>query len=293
MISKNLNGARILVTGSSGWLGSETLCFFSQILDPLDLRNLVSLSSDGRIFKVHQNEIHSKKFSELHKMDQFDIIIHLAFLLPNNLTTANASKYLDLNSSITQKMDKIFKRNPHALKIVMSSGAVNLDSGKTKSEEKLLYAKSKQEMETILQDDRTIILRLWSTTGHHLPLASSYAISDFINRAALDQEIFIKNNVKRSYVDFQNILSATLKFLIDSGHGIYNSGGEITTVENLATLVISALKSKSEIRLGSINGDPILDYISPESEIPKDYLTSHLSLESQVINTVTALNQSN
>lgn len=293
MISRLLNGARILVTGSSGWLGSETLCYFSQILDPTDLKNIVSLSSDGRIFKVHQNEIRSTKFSELHKMDEFDIIIHLAFLLPNNLTTADASKYLDLNSSITQRMDTIFKRNPHALKIVMSSGAVNLNSGKTKSEEKLLYAKSKQEMETILQDDHTIILRLWSTTGHHLPLTSSYAISDFINRAALDQDILIKNNVKRSYVDFQSILSSTLEYLVDSGHGIYNSGGEVTTLENLATLVISALKSRSEILLGNIHGDPGLDYISPESEIPKEYLTSHLSLESQVINTVTALNLSN
>jgi nucleoside-diphosphate-sugar epimerase len=226
-------------------------------------------------------------------MEEFDVIVHLAFLLPNSLTTTNASKYLDLNSSITRRMETIFKRNPNALKLVLSSGAVNLDSRNTNSEEKLLYAKSKQEMESILRDDQTIILRLWSTTGHHLPLTSSYAISNFINSAALDKEIFIKNNVKRSYVDFQDILSSTLKYLIDSGRGIYNSGGEITTVENLASLIISALKSRSEIHLGSSPGDASLDYISPESEMPKKYLTSHLSLESQVLNTVTALNLCN
>jgi nucleoside-diphosphate-sugar epimerase len=190
-------------------------------------------------------------------------------------------------------METIFKRNPDALKIVLSSGAVILDSGKIKSEGTNLYAKSKLEMESILQDDHTIILRLWSTTGHHLPLNSNYAISDFINRAALNQEILIKNNVKRSYIDFQDILGSALKYLIDSGRGIYNSGGEITTVENLANLVISTLKSKSKVELVNNSEGATLDYVSPECEIPKEYLTSHLTLESQIANTVASLNLSN
>ncbi len=287
------SGARILVTGSSGWLGTETLCYFSQVLDPLDLKNLVSLSSDGRTFEVHKRQIHSTAFSALRNIDGFDVIVHLAFLLPNNQITVDAPQYLELNSSITRRMETIFKRNPDALKIVLSSGAVNLDSGKTKSEGTNLYSKSKLEMESILQDDRTVILRLWSTTGHHLPLTSSYAISDFINRASLNQEILIKNNVKRSYIDFQDILGSSLKFLTDSGRGIYNSGGEVTTIENLANLVISTLKSSSEVQLVKTLETESLDYVSPECEIPKKYLTSHLSLESQVINTVTSLIISN
>jgi nucleoside-diphosphate-sugar epimerase len=255
----------------------------------MDQKNIVSLSSDGRIFEVHKNQIHSKAFSALKKTEDFDVIVHLAFLLPNNPMAADAPRYMELNSSITQTMDMMFKKNPNALKLVLSSGAVNLDPGNVKSEASLLYAKSKLEMESILRDDNTIILRLWSTTGHHLPFTSSYAISDFINRAALNQEILIKNNVKRSYVGFQDILGSTLKYLIDSGRGIYNSGGEVTTVENLANLVIAALKSKSEVQLGNTSEDASVDYISPECEIPKKYLTSHLSLESQVANTVASL----
>lgn len=293
MNPKVLSGARILVTGSSGWLGSETLCYFSQLLDPLDLENLVSLSSDGRTFEVHKRQIHSSAFSSLRNIGHFDFIIHLAFLLPNNQLTVDAPRYLELNSSITRRMDTIFKRNPEALKIVLSSGAVNLDPGNAKSDPTSLYAKSKLEMESILQDDHTIILRLWSTTGHHLPLTSSYAISDFINRASLNQDILIKSNVKRSYIDFQDILGSSLKYLIDSGTGIYNSGGEITTVENLANLVISALKSTSKVQLGNDSEGASMDYVSPECEIPKKYLTSHLSLESQVVNTVNSLVLSN
>lgn len=288
-----LSGARILVTGSSGWLGSETLCYFSQFLDPLDLENLVSLSSDGRTFKIHKRQIHSRTFSTLRNVDHFDVIIHLAFLLPNNQMTVDAPRYLELNSSITRRMDTIFKKNPDALKIVLSSGAVNLDPGNAKSDPTNLYAKSKLEMESILQDDHTIILRLWSTTGHHLPLTSNYAISEFIHLASLNQEILIKNNVKRSYIDFQDILGSSLKYLIDSGRGIYNSGGEITTVGNLANLVISALKSTSKVQLGNTSEGTSMDYVSPECEIPKKYLTSHLSLESQVVNTVTSLVLSN
>jgi nucleoside-diphosphate-sugar epimerase len=253
----------------------------------------VSLSSDGRTFKVHKNQIHSTAFSVLKEIEDFDVIVHLAFLLPSNQIAADAPRYMELNSSITQRMDTIFKKNPNDLKIVLSSGAVNLDPRNAKSEATLLYAKSKLEMESILQDDHTMILRLWSTTGHHLPLTSNYAISDFINRAALNQEILIKNNVKRSYIDFQDILGSALKYLIDSGRGIYNSGGEVTTVENLANLVISTLKSRSKVELVNNSEGASLDYVSPECEIPKRYLTSHLSLESQVFNTVTALNLSN
>jgi nucleoside-diphosphate-sugar epimerase len=293
LISRILDGARILVTGSSGWLGSETLCYFSKILDPLDQKNLVSLSSDGRTFKVHKNQIHSTAFSALKDIEDFDVIVHLAFLLPRNPIAADAPRYMELNSSITQKMDTIFKKNSNALKIVLSSGAVNLEPGNAKSEATHLYAKSKLEMESTLQDDHTIILRLWSTTGHHLPLNSNYAISDFINRAALNQEILIKNNVKRSYIDFQDILGSALKYLIDSGRGIYNSGGEITTIENLANLVISTLKSRSKVELVNNTEGATLDYVSPACEIPKQYLTSHLSLESQILNTVASLNLSN
>jgi nucleoside-diphosphate-sugar epimerase len=284
-----LSGARILVTGSSGWLGAETLCYLSQILDPFDLKNLVCLSSDGRTFEVHKKQVHSTAFSALRDINDFDVIFHLAFLLPNNQIMVDAPRYLELNSSITRKMDTIFKRNPDALKIVLSSGAVNLDFGKTKSNATNLYAKSKLEMESMLQDDHTVILRLWSTTGHHLPLTSNYAISDFINRAALNQEILIKNNVKRSYIDFQDILHSSVKYLIDSGRGIYNSGGEITTIENLANLVIATLRSRSEVKLTKSIGEAGLDYVSPECEIPKKYLTSHLPLRSQVVNTVTSL----
>lgn len=292
MISRILAGARILVTGTSGWLGSETLCYLSQILDPLDLKNLVSINSDGRTFEVHKRQIYSTTFSALHNIDDFDVIIHLAFLLPNNPIAANASRYLELNSLITQRMDAVFKKNPKALKIVLSSGAISLNLREAKSEANLLYAKSKLEAESILQDGQTIILRLWSTTGHHLPLTSSYALSDFINRAALSQDIFIKNNVRRGYVDFQNILGSTLRYLIDSGRGICNSGGEVTTLENLANLVVSTLQSRSEVQLGNNPRVASLDYVSPECEIPREYLTSHLNLESQVVNTVTSLDLS-
>lgn len=292
MIKSKLDGARILITGSSGWLGSEALCYLLRTLGPLALDNIVCLSSDGRVFNNHENRIQSESLFELHNFEGFDLIIHLAFLLPNNVVAADAPRYMELNSMITQKVEAIFKKNPKALKVLLSSGAVNLDSEISESEGKLLYARSKREMESALQDDQSIILRLWSTTGHHMPKNSSYAISDFMNRAVLNEDIRIRRNVKRSYIDFQDILGMSLGYILDFGRGIYNSGGQVTTVEDLAKLVISALNSKSEIVIeNSFVGDD-LNYISPECEIPKKYLTSPKSLESQVVNSMASLNQS-
>ncbi len=288
-MNKALNGARILVTGSSGWLGSETLCYLSKILDASTLGNLVGLSRDGRTLSVHGNKIQSTSFTELDNLEGFDLIIHLAFLLPDNSLVADASRFLEINSSITQKMDVIFRKNPQARKLVLSSGAVNLGSETSNSESKLLYARSKQEMESVLQDDSTVILRLWSATGHHLPLKSNYAIADFINRAALNQNILIRNNVKRSYVHFQSILEMSLGYLLDSGRGTFNSGGEVTSVEKLAKLVVSSLKSRSEIVIENTKVEQELHYISPECELPKKYFNVQMSLESQVIDTIASL----
>lgn len=292
MIKSKLDGARILITGSSGWLGSETLCYLLKTLGPLSLADMVCLSTDGRTFDVHENRIQSRSFWELHNFEGFDLIIHLAFLLPHNNVAAAAPRYMEINSRITQKMEMIFKKNPEALKVVLSSGAVNLDSEMSESEDKLLYARSKREMESVLQDDQSIILRLWSTTGHHMPINSSYAISDFINRAVLNENILIKSNAKRTYVDFQDILGMTLEYILDFGRGIFNSGGQVTTIEDMARLVISALNSKSEIFIENNFAGDDLNYISPECEIPKKYLTCPMSLESQVINTLTLLSRS-
>jgi nucleoside-diphosphate-sugar epimerase len=289
LLKPKLDGARILITGSSGWLGSETLCYLLRTLGSLSLGNIVCLSTDGRTFNVHENRIQSRTFLELHDTEGFDLIIHLAFLLPNNLIVADAARYIELNSTITRRMEMIFKKNPKALKVVLSSGAVNLDSEMSETEGKLLYARSKREMESVLQDDQSIILRLWSTTGHHIPVNSSYAISDFINRAILNENILIKRNVKRSYIDFQDILGMTLGYILDSGRGIYNSGGQVTTVEDLARLVISALNSNSEIIVENRAAVDDLNYISPECEIPTKYIVSPMSLESQVKNTLTSL----
>lgn len=290
MIKSQLDGARVLITGSTGWLGSETLCYLLKTLGPSALVNLVCLSTDGRTFNIHGSQIQTRSFTELHNIEGFDLIIHLAFLLPNNLIAADAPRYMTLNSKITRKMETIFKENPEALKVVLSSGAINLDSENSESDGKHLYARSKREMESVLQDDQSIILRLWSTTGHHIPLNSSYALTDFINRAVRNEKILIRSNVKRSYIGFQDILEMTLAFILDSGRGIYNSGGQITSVENLAKLVIANLNSKSEIAIENNFPSEDLHYISPECEIPKKYSISSMSLESQVKNTLTALN---
>jgi nucleoside-diphosphate-sugar epimerase len=286
----NLNSARILITGSSGWLGSEALCYLSQILGPLNRLNLVCLSKDGGSFRIHDETIQPIAFMDLQDIGGFDIIIHFAFLLPGNIETVDFPNYMSVNSSITKKMNRVFKKNPNALKLVLSSGAVNLDPRSAPSEITLLYAKSKLEMESILQDENTIILRLWSTTGHHLPLTSSYAISDFINSAVVDQDILIQNNVKRSYIGFQDIFGSTMEFLLNKGRGIYNSGGEVSTLDSLAELVITALGSKSKVHLSDIAQDARLDYFSPACEIPKSYLQGHLSLKSQVVNTIATVN---
>ena len=112
-----------------------------------------------------------------------------------------------------------------------------------------------------------------------------YALAEFVTRAMKDETIVVERHLRRPYVGASDVLRASILYLLSGGSGVVNSGGESTRLFDLAKLVVEVLSSKSGVSLIDQGFYPQLDYISPKSEIPKEFWDKELDLRNQILNT--------
>ena len=281
--SKLFDGMRVLLTGGSGWLGQETLCLLAKLQTSQVNLHITVLTGSGTMFEVHGKKYFPRQFVDIQYDDEFDLIIHLAFVLPTRIGLLSQESYKLLNQQITEKMTSVLQRNSNALKLIVSSGAATLKYGRYVDPNIVLYGHLKQEMEEKLYDENTLILRVWSTTGHHIPPHSKYALTNFLIDARGNRNIVIQNDVMRSYVSAQDIIRASLFHLFKGGRGIVNSGGDRINLSSLARTVVEVLDSHSSIKVLNSSIDSELNYVSPPCEISNEFTSSFLSLKNQVV----------
>ena len=281
---KSLQNARILITGASGWLGRETLCLLQREVGPLSDLSLTLAGSHKRSIEIHGESVRIQSLEDIANLKDFDVILHYAFLTQDKIAEFSSEDYLRVNRRINQIASQISKNNTQARQLVLSSGAV-VPKYPGDARANNLYAQLKLDFEERISDDRTLILRLWNTSGHHLGTNLNYALSEFIHLAKRNMDIRIRNNVRRSYVSAQDIVFASIKYLVDGGNGLMNSGGFETDLLNLANTVVKVNESSSKIVLASGEVDPSSHYLSPKTEIPQQYFQQQLDLGAQVTNT--------
>ena len=283
---KNLQNARILITGASGWLGRETLCLLQREAGALNELNLTLTGGSERSLDIHGESVQIVRTDQAIKDEAFDLILHFAFITQEKARSMGENAYSQANIELNESALKIAQSNRDARQLVLSSGAAQLYLDKQlDSQSKSLYAKLKLDLEEKTQDARTLTLRLWNTSGHHLGVNHNYAISEFIYSAKKNQSIHIRNNLRRSYVHSQDVIRASIQFLGEGGSGIVNSGGIITDLSDLATQVVGIHNSKSKVSLDESSYQSGLDYLSPVSEIPEKYWLQELDLEQQIVET--------
>jgi UDP-glucuronate decarboxylase len=283
---KQLRHSRILITGASGWLGRETLCLLQREVGALGELNLTLTGSAERSVDIHGESIQIVRTDRSIEKQSFDLILHFAFITQEKASSIGEIAYTQMNIEINEFAQRIALFNPKARQLVLSSGAAKLFlENNLDSQSKKLYAKLKIDLEEKTQDARTLILRLWNTSGHHLGVNPNYAISEFIYAAKNNQNIVIRNNLQRSYVYSQDVIRASILFLVDGGFGIANSGGSITDLRNLAEQVVQINNSSSEIYVNNTQNQIGLDYLSPVSEIPRKYWVQEFDLNQQIFET--------
>jgi nucleoside-diphosphate-sugar epimerase len=280
-IRQELQKSKILLTGASGWIGQELLCMLQDVYGNLSNLDLTCTASSSKKISIHGEEIKCISLSDIKESNVFDLIIHLAFVLPNTSFVDDQERYVAVNRGIIDVTKSIFENNSKALKLVFSSGAASDIGTPNNSVLMKSYGALKKEMEVELYGLDTLIVRLWSATGHHLPRDSHYALGDIIRMAEGGETIVIKNNVQRSYIQIQEFIQSALQFLYAGGKGIVNSGGYAVTLSELARIIVRELNSKSDIQVESPTNSSNLDYVSPKCELPEIYQNgfSNLSLQ--------------
>lgn len=280
---ENLGSQRILITGASGWLGRESLCMILQSNPRLSNLEITLGGSQKGSFLVHDARMEVTPIREISVQKRFDLILHFAFATQDKVQTLGAVEYVARNLELNEWISDISASNLEAKKLILSSGAVskfpNPNYDGTSME---IYAKLKRDLESRFTDSNSLILRLWNTSGHHLGADQKYAISNFISMAVNNHPIIVGKNLKRTYVAASSVMKASLSFLFSGGVGIVNSGGERTTLFDLAHLTKDSLKSQSVITLAETGEFPDLDYTSPVSEIPEAYWDENLNLREQI-----------
>ena len=289
-----LKNLRILITGASGWLGQETICLLSNIVEDFEASKIVFAASSEKFIKVHDSVIQIHALENLPRDSKFDLILHYAFATQGKREILGAENYLTLNRELTHRVIDLVHNNVATKTLVLSSGAAEfVNNNNSISESKYIYGLLKSEMEEAFSSPNNLSLRVWNTSGHHLGNDPRYAISEFIARALTNKNIEIQSNLKRSYVDSQSMIYSALSYLMDNGYGIVNSGGIETNLMDLADEVISCLNSKSGCLLMNTESHSSLDYVSPASDIPAKYWPKEVGLTDQILNTAegTHINQ--
>jgi nucleoside-diphosphate-sugar epimerase len=282
---EDLRGSRILITGASGWLGLESLCLLNQQFPSLQNLQLTLVGNNRKSIRLHNIDLEITPLQGVPLDNTYDLILHFAFATQDKARTLGASKYVDMNMQLNEWISSVNFFNPDAKKLILSSGAVSKFAGKGDEHTSMgLYSSLKKDLESRFMDERSLILRLWNTSGHHMGADSKYALGEFVKKVLAGEKINVGKNLNRTYVASSSVLQSSIFYLLNGGSGVVNSGGILTNLFDLAKLTSKVLNSSSECVLEHSGNFPDLDYISPKSEIPQEFWLGSLSLEDQILN---------
>jgi nucleoside-diphosphate-sugar epimerase len=287
---EGLQGSRILITGASGWLGLESLCLLNQQFPSLQNLELTLVGSNKKSFRLHNFNLEITPLQEVPLDRTYDLILHFAFATQDKVKTLGESKYVDANMELNEWISSVNSSNPEAKKLILSSGAVSKFAVNGEEHTSMgLYVSLKMDLESRFVDDKSLILRLWNTSGHHMRADNKYALGEFVKKALAGEKINVGKNLKRTYVASSSVLHSSIFYLLNGGSGVVNSGGVLTSLLDLAILTSKVLNSSSECTLEGYGEYPDLDYVSPRSEIPQEFWLENLSLENQILNVASGI----
>jgi UDP-glucuronate decarboxylase len=274
---------RILITGASGWLGRETLSLLRRVLDD-DFSKVVTLSSSAaKAFTVGGENYVAKSMYDLETAGGFEVIIHLAFLTQDRLVEIGDENYSQRNRLITETISKICLHSQPEYLFLGSSGVADAATYQDlKSHSKRIYADLKSESEEDLtklaeaQGFGIEIGRIWSVSGNQIKEPQKYALGDFILQAKFTGNIEIKSKseVRRTYINAQEMMGIYLLRLLSGETGVMDSGGYKVTMEELARSVLAVLNPSGVIKTQRDSAAVEPDNYFPRNSDFNDYATT-------------------
>lgn len=286
---------KLLINGAGGWLGTSSINYLLQSPRYKDYE-LVLLTSDGR------NLIFNNKIFKTSRIIDFDVqsisdvigIVNLAFLTKDKVNRMTLESYVSTNESLMAKLTEfMLNLKPKWITTVSSGAAAKFSStleddpyGFLKLQEESLIAKLSSEL-----GSNYSIGRLWGAMGIDMPINRNYAISDFICQAIENSSINIKasQSVYRQYCDSRTFMETSIRAAECNFNDIFDSGGFIVEIGDLAEKVATQMKIK-DVKRNLVNPnkkDEYLPQISYYSELQHSLvIEAEANLENLIDSTI-------
>ena len=289
----------IVISGIRGWLGNSAV---NVLVDDfsVDPSKIVGIGSQRNIEKIGNHSYDVKTWKDFsHGLKDVQLFLHFGFLTRDKVAKMPFEEYLLKNREITDQALDFIKINSPMAVVNVSSGAVfnpptftNLANDLSHNPYGFLKLEEEKKLQELCAKKNIgiVINRLWGLSGIDVKNKEPYALYEFIKKAQENKTIEIKskNLVFRRYVNDRQLMRLLLKLAFQSETIIFDSGGPLVEIEDLANLVIRTLSSKSNISKRIIDPQAIKDeYFSKNSKFEEIFVLhmneTLLSLEDQII----------
>jgi nucleoside-diphosphate-sugar epimerase len=184
------------------------------------------------------------------------VVIDTAFVTRERLPILGHKTYIETNQKlIDQSLD--IAALPSVRKYIgFSSGATMHLAGYASfsleenpyAAQKRIYESKISELAANLQSDISVA-RVWSVTGSYCTKPGAFAFTDLIAQAKLGLiEIKAKHLVYRRYCALEDVLALAMLPSAPGGNPIFNTGGDLIELGELAKIVVSFVNQNAEIR---------------------------------------------
>jgi len=322
--AEDLRGARVFITGASGFFGiwlTEALLYIGH-QRALDLE-LVLLSRDpdrflegrGRHLRHWPNvTLVAGDIADLAITDtRITHILHLASESNVDGRSDWPGRHLNAVLEGTSRVLDLSLRTNAKSTLLTSSGAVYLNENAGPHPlsregfgdiaevlgEKNVYGQAKRTMELLgaisaaTHGHRVLIARCFAFVGPYLPLDANYAVGNFLRDAMAGRQIVVNGDGTplRSYLYAADLAGQLLRLLVLGRSGVpYNVGGaETVSIAELASLVVELSGSSAgvDIRQTPVPGAIPSAYAPDVFRIHKELsLVSPIGLKQAIVRTL-------
>ena len=243
---------RVLVTGAGGWFGRTAIAMTRGVGVGL----LATGTKDQHIDIDGQGQAVQAQSLEAISVFEPTVVIDTAFVTRERLSVLGHKTYVETNQKLIDQSLAIAALPSVRKYIGFSSGATMHLAGHTSfsleenpyAAQKRIYESKISEMAAELQSNVSVA-RVWSVTGSYCTKPDSFAFTDLIAQAKLGLiEIKAKHLVFRRYCAIEDVLALAMLPSPTVSNPIFDTGGDLIEIGDLAKLVIELVNPNAEIR---------------------------------------------
>jgi len=242
----------VLVTGAGGWFGRTAIAMTREA----GLELLATGSKDQQIEIDGESQAVQAQSLEVISAFKPTVVIDTAFVTRERLPILGHKTYIETNQKLIDQSLEVAALPSVRKYIGFSSGATKHLAGHTSfsleenpyAAQKRIYESKISEIAANLHSDISVA-RVWSVTGSYCTKPGAFAFTDFIAQAKLGLiEIKAKHLVYRRYCALEDVLALAMLPSAPGGNPIFNTGGDLIELGELAKIVVDLVNPNAEIR---------------------------------------------